>query len=154
MARHIFNASDYPDLVLAWRVHATDDPHNEDTEIYAPCCGRKTIACSVADVRMVPGTVVSGGGWRPPKDHDWLCDGCRHRLFIEHADAWSESKLFKARGAPIQIVHWHRAVEWQEEMVRRVGGTPHNPQEMHELATEQIVTIHKRKTYATFTKPS
>lgn len=146
MAKHIFHASDYPDRVALWRVDPRADPHDPDTEIYAPCCGRKVIACAVADVRGVQGTVVSGGGVRSPVDHGWLCDGCRHRLFINADNPWTESSLLEARGAPIQMVHWHRAEEWRTEMTLQASrlGESYNPQEQHELALDQITAIHRR----------
>jgi hypothetical protein len=151
MPRTIFHVSDYPDLVELWRCDGSDglgpQPEiSEDTDIFAPCCGRRVIACAVADVRGIKGTIVAGGGVRPPIDHDWLCDGCRHRLFLDATNDWTESKLLEARGAPILMVHWHRAEEWRAEMVQQCSrrGETHNPQEFHELAMEQITLIHRR----------
>jgi hypothetical protein len=152
MPRTIFHVSDYPDLIRLWRCDRDDDPLSpqpeisEDTDIFAPCCGRRVIACAVADVRGIKGTVVSGGGVRPAIDHDWLCDGCRHRLFLDPTNDWTESKLLEARGAPAQMVQWHRAEEWRLEMVNQCGrrGETHYPQEFYDLAIEQITLLHHR----------
>jgi hypothetical protein len=87
------------------------DPACRETPITAPCCGRRTPADTVIDVSRIPGTIVRGGGHRAPADHDWLCDGCMHRLVLDDANSWSYSRLFSALGAPAETVRRHHARE-------------------------------------------
>ena len=159
MARTIFHVSDYPDLVrvLAVRESQIDEVDDlEDVFIHAPCCGRTVIAGAVADVRNVRGTVVRGGGIRPAADLGWLCDGCRARLFADPTKRrevnggriqWTESGLLEARGAPAQMVHWHQAAEWEDEMRTQAfrRGEEFKPVEARAMVEEQIVALHRRR---------
>lgn len=152
--RTIFHLSDYPELLAQYVVQRAPEP--DDWVVAAPCCGRRVIACAVADVRMVPNTVVSGAGVYPARDHDWLCDGCRSRLFCCDIPmralpnggliAWTESGLLEARGAPVQMVHQHRTLEWEAEMRFQSfkRSEEHRPMDALALAQHQIESIHLR----------
>ena len=78
--------------------------------IIAPCCGRRTDPDSVLDVRMVPGIT-----------HDFLCDGCRHRLVADERNGWTHSRLARAAGLGWPEVREHRIRELMVEEMRRDG---------------------------------
>lgn len=89
----------FPDLVRQVLVHEDSDPTCGHIEVYAPCCGRRTAADSILDVRDVPTTIVRGGNFLPPRDHGWLCDGCRQLLYIDPSNEWTRSRLYSAVGS-------------------------------------------------------
>lgn len=110
------------------------------TVVRAPCCGRRTAAHTVIDVRAVAGTVVRGGGVREPVDHDWLCDGCVHRLYADQTNPWTPSKLYSALGAPPDAVRFLRARELASEAATadHRAGRPHRPNEAHAAALASL----------------
>lgn len=114
--------ADYPELMFELRVHrdsmAVFDPARGTTEVIAPCCGRRCAADCILDVREVPGTIVKGGGHQEPKDHDWLCDGCRDRMIREPSNDWSTSKLFEAAGADPATVRQIKIRERVDQLER------------------------------------
>ncbi len=81
------------------------------SSVYAPCCGRKTSADVIVDVRQVPTTLVCAGGVRAAMDHEWLCDGCRTRLVRDRANGWTPSRFARATGEPWEVVRDLRARE-------------------------------------------
>jgi hypothetical protein len=97
--------------------------------VVAPCCGRRTAADTVLDVRDVPGTVVRGGGHQPAAEHDWLCDACRGRLIADPSNDWTRSALMSACGAPVDMVREHRARELADDRRRAdfAAGRDHRP---------------------------
>lgn len=98
--------ADFPEIAAPLAVHAAEP--GCILFVYAPCCGRVTAADTVFDVRGVPGTIVGGGGVRPPVDHDWLCDGCRWRLIAQAAaNGWTASRFLSACGAHPDTVRAH-----------------------------------------------
>lgn len=101
-------------LVIAALISPTDDPTIPWVEVYAPCCGRRTAADSILDVRAVPGTVVRGGGHQAPRDHEWLCDGCRQRLYADRGNDWTRSRLYSAVGSDPDHVRFLYARELAE----------------------------------------
>lgn len=116
--------ADFPDLVERYLLKGPAS--NPNAMVAAPCCGRRTAACTVLDVRAAPGTIVAAGGFCPPKDHDWLCDGCRSQMIRERTNSWTESRLLAALGAPAQIVLLWQAretVDAEEAAAHRRGET-------------------------------
>jgi len=105
----------FPALVAPCLVFENGDPTCSHVEVIAPCCGRKTAADSILDVRDAPGTVVAGGGHLPPKDHDWLCDGCRHRLYADPSNDWTRSRLYSAVGSDPEHVRMLHARELADQ---------------------------------------
>lgn len=127
--------ADEPGLTRQYRVHkdAPFDPSCTTTEVFAPCCGRRVAADAVLDVRGVPGTVVRGGGHRPAKDHDWLCDGCRDRMIREAGNPWTAATLMEQCGAPIDAV---RSLKLHERLCAAAmddlaNGRAHEPDKAH-----------------------
>jgi hypothetical protein len=104
--------------------------------VTAPCCGRRTAADTILDLRAVPGTVVRAGGHGSPVDHDWLCDGCWNRLVADPRNTWTRSRLMSACGAPPDMVREHYARERAEEMARADcrAGRDHRPEDALEMA--------------------
>src|SRR5687767_184302 len=100
MGQWSFTLADFPELVRPLMVKPLGDPTNPNTPVYAPCCGRRTMSCTIVDCREIPGTIVSGGGYCEPKDHDWLCDACLHRLYADPKNSWTKATMLEARGAP------------------------------------------------------
>ena len=156
MAKALFHVSDYPELMRELAVYPEAfDPENEDTFIYAPCCRRVVIACAVADVRKVRGTIVSGGGVRPEKDHNWLCDGCRMRLANDPRPLrelpngqriqWTESGLMEARGAPPEMYHRIREEEWMTETRSQAAQRDEGlePEAVRALFRERLAQIRR-----------
>lgn len=107
-----------PHLATQYAVHAGSPEPGCLLEVYAPCCGRRTMADVVLDVRRVPGTVVRAGGVRSPVDHDWLCDGCRHRLYADPSNDWTPSRLHSAVGAHPDLVRAMYAHELADEVAQ------------------------------------
>lgn len=100
------------------------------SSVYAPCCGRQTIAEAVKDVRSIPNTVVSSGRKGKGVDQDWLCDGCSSRMIQEGRkkrtrairtgrtvpnNVWTESKFARAIGEPWSVIRRLRAREIVKE---------------------------------------
>jgi len=48
---------------------------------------------------------------QPKRDHDWACDGCLHLLVLDGSNDWTWSKLYRALGAPSDIIRYYRAKE-------------------------------------------
>lgn len=94
------------------------DPTLSNTEVFAPCCGRRCAADCVVDVRDIPGTIVRGGNRREAQDHDWLCDGCLFLLYADPSSDWTKSMLMEARGAPAALVAEVRTEEVARERIR------------------------------------
>lgn len=120
--------ADSPSLVAACRVHR-DGPVHRNTEVYAPCCGRRVICCAVVDVRHVPGTFVRGGGIDPTIDQDWLCDACRARLFADKASGWKPSTLLVLCDVPAVAIRAMRIRERMDEIAAAdaAASRPHDP---------------------------
>lgn len=147
-----FTLADFPEIARQYLVSGTDV--TPTAMVYAPCCQRRTPADTVIDVRAVKGTIVAGGGIFPPQDHDWLCDGCQHRMVLDRRNAWTRSALLEARNAPASLVAIHRAWEWTEDAVRaehrRLENRPDDerairPGDIHAQITEQIHALHRRQ---------
>jgi hypothetical protein len=107
--------ADRPELmremwVHAGQQHAEFDPSCGATQVFAPCCGRKTAAFTVVSLHGLT-TVIRGGNHLPPQDHDWACDGCLHLLILDNSNGWTWSKLYRALGAPADIIRHYRAEE-------------------------------------------
>jgi hypothetical protein len=100
----------YPELVAPLRVHPEPIESGCLVEVYAPCCGRRTFADSILDVRAVPNTIVQGAH-QPAQDHDWLCHDCRWRLYVDPANDWTPSRLCSAVGAAADVVREQYAHE-------------------------------------------
>lgn len=134
--------ADSPDSMFEhrWFRDAPFDPANENTEVRAPCCGRRVIACAVADVREIAGTVVAGGGFLAAQDHDWLCDSCRSRLYRDAANDWTPSKLMTLCGAPPEGVRAMLIREQLDAMAAAdaVAGVPHDPTAASTAAAEEV----------------
>lgn len=91
-------------------------PIRPSMSVWAPCCGRKTSADAVFDVRALPGTSIRPGGVRPLQDVEWLCGAaCYGRLVRDPANGWTMAKLARAWGAPVEDVRALRAKEMLEE---------------------------------------
>jgi hypothetical protein len=84
-----------------WLVSPETHPRPHSS-VLAPCCGRRTSADAVTDVRGFPAIVRAGG--RTPKDCDWLCDGCRARFIRDDENAWTPSTFAKATGECPEVV--------------------------------------------------
>jgi hypothetical protein len=116
--------ADRPELMRALWVHegqqhAEFDPSCGATEIFAPCCGRKTAAFTVVALHGLE-TIIRGGNHQPPQDHDWACDGCLHLLILDNSNGWTWSKLYRALGAPAKTIRHYRAQEMQIEAEKRI----------------------------------
>ena len=99
--------ADFPEIAATFAAHKEPPEPGCVLFVIAPCCGRRTAADTVFDVRGVPGTVVSGGV-AVAKDHDWLCDGCRWRLVAAAAsNGWTHSRFLAACGAHPDTVRQH-----------------------------------------------
>jgi hypothetical protein len=144
-----FTLADFPDMMRACvadkREHS--DPLCSSTLVIAPCCGRKTPADTVLDVRTISGTVVRGGGHQEPRDHEWLCDGCVHILYRDPSNPWTPSSLLEARGAPAALVHEHRAREDAHERMQAdfAADRSHEPGKALAEARARIVEAHRRR---------
>lgn len=86
--------------------------------VRAPCCGRKTPADTVLDLRGVSGTVFrpTRGPRRAAVDQPWACDACRTALTRQPGGAWPASRLWQVLGAPAHMVKDNEA---REELRRR-----------------------------------
>ena len=82
----------------------------EAPTINAPCCGRRTDPDSVLDIRMISAI-----------DHDFLCDGCRHRLVADKRNGWTHSRLARAAGLGWPEVREHRIRELMAERMQLEG---------------------------------
>lgn len=135
--------ADFPDLMRELRVFedAPFDPKVRAIEVFAPCCGRRCPADCVLDVRNVPGTVVRGGGYQEPRDHGWLCDGCRDRLF--RTTTWKPSALFGACGAESVTVKSLKVRERVSELERQavLAGLPFKPADAERLALRELSDV-------------
>jgi hypothetical protein len=133
--------ADSPAIMAEYHVPDTPfDTASGTTEVFAPCCGRRCPADCVLDVRHVPGTVVAAGGVRPPRDHDWLCDGCRFRLYADPAGGWTRSRLLALCGAPPDAVREFKVQERVEAMARAAfaAGRAHDPKEARVLVALEV----------------
>lgn len=135
--------ADAPDLMRELRVFkdAPFDPSRRATEVLAPCCDRRCPADCVLDVRGVPGTVVRGGGYQDPKDHDWLCDGCRDRL--TRTTAWKPSALFALAGASPVMVKSLKIRERINELEKEAAsaGLPFKPADAERVALQELTSV-------------
>lgn len=139
--------ADFPDLMRDFRVFrdAPFNPSARATEVFAPCCGRRTAADAILDVRAVPGTIVRGGGYLPAVDQDWLCDGCRARLILgaSGSNVWTASRLFSACGAAPEVIEGFRVRERIDAIAREDerSGRPHNPTLAYHRALVEVRTV-------------
>lgn len=151
-AQWSFTLADYPDLVRPLLVKPGSDPTRSTALVFAPCCGRRTPADTIVDVRAIPDTVVRGGGTGEPKDHGWLCDGCLDRLYRDPKNDWTLSKMLEARGAPAVLVNEHKAREWMAQAERehhkrdvvRTFESGFRPDDTYGQLKEQIEILHRR----------
>lgn len=149
--------ADYPELMRQYwadgeprenldgiEISKTFDATKSATMVHAPCCGRRTAAFTVIDVRSIPGTIVRAGGWRHAQDHDWLCDGCRSRMIADKSNDWTLSKLLEEQGAPLVAVHETQAREQQraQRKVDYAAGRFHQPGPARDAARERITQEH------------
>jgi hypothetical protein len=138
----IRSLADFPTLAAAHAFHA--DPVEEGCVMFviAPCCGRRTAADTVFDVRGVPGTVVSGGV-APPEDHDWLCDGCRWRLIADASNDWTASAFLAACGARPDTVRAHYLAEIADmvEQADHAAGSPHSLAETRAILDARLPSV-------------
>jgi len=128
---------DDPAVLVDWLAFA-EEPVTPTSTVFAPCCGRRTSADAVVDVRAVPNTVVSPGRRGVGEDQDWLCDACRTRMTREgrqkrirairrgHTipnNVWTDSKLARAIGEPWEVVRRLRAKEIvrERELTESIG---------------------------------
>lgn len=136
--------ADFPDVARSLAVHPGDEPEPGCILfVVAPCCGRRTAADTVFDVRGVSGTVVSGGGIAAPRDHDWLCDGCRQRLTAAAAtNGWTASRFLSACGAHPDTVRQHYLGEIAAlaEFMDHAQDTPHSIEETRAIIAAQLPT--------------
>lgn len=120
--------ADFPELARMHAVHPEEPEPDCVCFVVAPCCGRRTPADTVFDVRHVPGTIVSSGV-AAPRDHDWLCDACRWRLCASAAtNGWTASRFLSACGAAPETVRAHYLGEIAHlvELMDHAQGTPHS----------------------------
>lgn len=101
MQRYYVRAKEAPD---------TFDPSLRTTFVFAPCCGRRTPADTVVSLAGL-NTPICGGNRLPKTNLDWACDGCRHLLILDTSNGWTWSKLYRALGAPAEVVRRERARE-------------------------------------------
>lgn len=130
--------ADFPALMFELRAFRGPrdvfDPACRATEVIAPCCGRKTPADTVLDVRAVAGTIVRG------VDHDWLCDGCSSRLVRDPANDWTQSKLMERCGAKPETVRSLKQRERVRQMEKEsnAAGRPHDITAAEKAARKEI----------------
>lgn len=143
--------ADFPAIAEPLRLHR-DEPWDSARVwmVVAPCCGRRTAADTVVDVRDVSGTVVRAGGHQAPRDHAWLCDGCVHRLFADPHNAWTRSTLLSACGAPPERVREHHARELADAAAQAdfKAGRSHRPEAAHAAALASLpvgIDPHRRR---------
>lgn len=98
--------------------HAVFDPTQSTTLVIAPCCGRHTPADTVVSLEGLV-TEIRGGNCRPKADLDWGCDGCRNLLIADQSNGWTWSKLYRALGAPPEVIRHERAKELTREAERK-----------------------------------
>lgn len=142
--------ADYPELMFKHRAKrepwAVFDPECRMTAVIAPCCGRITPAATILDVRHIKGTKVRGGGHRPATDHDWLCDGCSHRMIVDESNDWTMSTLLERCGASEQVVLHHRTREHARKLEREdhAAGREHEPAKAWQTAHAHVLRQHQR----------
>lgn len=85
----------------AFREHLKGDREDPPpaATVLSPCCGKERAADMIVDARSIPGI-----------DADWLCDGCRGNL-LRGPNDWTRPKLFRAMGAPAEVVRTERVRE-------------------------------------------
>lgn len=116
---------DDPTMLLRYAAHR-ETVYRPTSTVRAPCCGRRTAADMVKDLRTVPNTVVSPGRRGVGTDQDWLCDGCSSRMVRQGQqkrvrairtdrpvpnNVWTESKFARAIGEGWKIIRDVRARE-------------------------------------------
>ena len=108
-------------------------PVTPASSVRAPCCGAKTSADAVLDVRHVRTLVGMGSKDTRPTDRDWICTGCRTRLFNSKRNGWTVPRLARATGMPwqeykllraMEIAHAADGVEPEEELARVLATLP------------------------------
>jgi hypothetical protein len=94
-----------------WTAHPDAfDPTDPGTQVWAPCCGRRTPAFTIVSLAGLT-TEIKGGNVRPKANLEWACDGCLHLLILDESNGWTWSKLYRALGAPPDIIRYYRAKE-------------------------------------------
>lgn len=112
-------------LLVLPHLHPEDEPIPRPARVRAPCCGRKTAADTVIDLRGITGTVLRGGNRNDARDHEWACDGCIELLLHQgpagkgSPPEWSRSALARELGAPASVIREYRAREIAEEAINR-----------------------------------
>jgi hypothetical protein len=101
-----FTLADFPEIAVRYLVWPRGGCYRTAL-VYAPCCGRRTPADTVMDLRAVPNTHVRAAGKRPLADLDFACDGCVSRLLRDPSNPWTRSALLSAIGAPAAVVADH-----------------------------------------------
>lgn len=135
--------ADVPAIASGFAVHAEPPEPGCVLFVFAPCCGRRTAADTVFDVRAVSGTIVSGGGTTAPMDHDWLCDGCRQRLEAAAAtNGWTASRFLEACGADPVTVRQHRIGELAAliEQLDHAAGVAHSIDDTRAILMAQVIS--------------
>ncbi len=97
-----------PAELAKYRVHLGRS--GEAVSIITPCCGRRTDCDSVVDVRAVANI-----------PHDWLCDGCQHRLAADKRNTWTRSRFARATGAGWREIKGLRVKELLNEKMQTEG---------------------------------
>jgi len=110
--------ADHPEAAQPFLVFP-DEPFHECASVFAPCCGRRTCADAVLDVRGVSGTVVRAGNRYEALDHDWLCCGCRALLIADRSNSWTPSALAAATGARPETIHSLTVAEARDKAVNQ-----------------------------------
>lgn len=146
----MISLADDQELMEAFAVHPeTFDPAIPHTMVYAPCCGRRTPADTIAFLGGLS-TEIRAGGLFPKADLDWACDGCLHILVNDESNGWTWSNLYAALGASPERIRFHVAREVELDAQRNAAvsdealakqGLPRqgvNPQEIFEVAFENL----------------
>jgi hypothetical protein len=110
--------ADAPEIcgTLLAKEYPTDQPLPAAAMVYTPCCGMRSTADSVIDLRGLDGTTAKVRGRGRVVDLDWACGGC-YDLIVwgERGNGWTRSNLARALGAPAHAIKQLRAEEMAQE---------------------------------------
>jgi hypothetical protein len=128
--------ADFPDFMEAFAVHhEVFDPTVRHTQVFAPCCRRKTAADSVVYLGELR-TEIRAGNIMPKEDLDWACDACLNLLIADGANGWTWSNLYTALGAPDEVVRHELSLEVLKEAEQAASRQKEwlNPGEVYDSA--------------------
>lgn len=84
------------------------------TQVFAPCCHRRTPADTVVSLKGLQ-TEIRAGNILPKQDLEWACDGCLHLLILDKSNGWTWSNLYTALGAPDDVIRHYLSLEVLDE---------------------------------------